>query len=107
MLDRILNPTPTIHKWDKFWTGFIPGLVCPLLAFGMFYIVQMGKMSLEYYIHTVMYPEMLAKILSFGCIINLGVFFLFISRDYYNAARGVIMATILYAIPVLIFKYAL
>lgn len=105
MLDRILNPTPTIHKWDRFFTGFIPGLICPLLAFVFFYLLQMKKMGLEYYIHTVMYPEMLSKVLSFGCIINLGIFFIFISKDYYNAARGVIMATILYAIPILILKF--
>lgn len=107
MLDRILNPTRTIYKWDVFWTGFVPGLICPLLAFVFFYILQMGKMDLQYYIATVKSYEMLSKILSFGCIINLGVFFAFISKDYYNAARGVILATILYAIPVLIFKFIL
>ena len=107
MLDRILNPNRTIHKWDTFWAGFVPGLFCPLLAFLFFYLVQMNKMSFEYYIATVRSFDMLAKVLSFGCIINLGVFFLYINKEYFNAGRGVILATILYAIPVVLFKFIL
>lgn len=107
MLDRILNPTPTVYKWDTFWLGFVPGLLCPLLAFIFFYLLQMRMMSLQEYIAFSKYPAMAAKILSFGCIINLGLFFAFITKDYYNAARGVILATILYAIPIVIFKFIL
>lgn len=107
MLDRILNPTPTFYKWDKFWVGFAPALLLPLLAFVFFYLLQMQQMTFEFYLETVKTPNMLSKILSFGCIINLGVFFLFITRDYYNAARGVIAATLLYGIPVVIAKFIL
>jgi hypothetical protein len=107
MLDRILNPTPTFYKWDKFGVGFVPALMLPMLAFVFFYLLQIQQMSFELYLQTVKTPHMLSKILSFGCIINLGVFFLFISRDYYNAARGVIGATVLYGIPVIIAKFIL
>jgi hypothetical protein len=105
MLDRILNPTPTFYKWDKFGVGFFPALLLPLLAFVFFYLLQIQQMSFEVYLQTVKTPSMLSKILSFGCIINLAVFFIFISRDYYNAARGVIAATVLYGIPVVIAKF--
>lgn len=105
MIDRILNPTPTFYKYDRFVTGFIPGLLCPLLAFVFFYTFQMKSMTFAEYLHHMMTPSIIAKILSFGCIINLLVFFLFISRDYYNAARGVIMATIFWALPILYYKF--
>lgn len=104
MLDRIFNPTPTIYKWDRFSTGFLPALVCPLLAFGFFYLFQL-HMTFPEYLKTVMYPQLLAKILSFGCIINLAIFFLCINRNYYNAARGVIGATILWGLPILYAKF--
>lgn len=107
MLDRILNPTPTFYKWDKFLTGFFPALVLPLLAFVFFYLLQMQQMTFQFYLQTVRTPDMLSKILSFGCIINLAVFFIFITRDFYNAARGVIAATLLYGIPVVITKFIL
>ena len=104
MLDRILNPAPTIYKWDNFFTGIVPGLVCPLLAFVFFYLLQMKDMSLQAFVHHSMVPDTFSKILSFGCIINLGVFFIFITRNYYNAARGVIGATILWGIPIIYIK---
>ena len=104
MLDRILNPAPTIYKWDRFFTGFFPGLFCPLLAFVFFYLLQMKEMSLTAFVHHSMIPDILSKILSFGCIINLGVFFLFINSSYYNAARGVIGATICWGLPVIYIK---
>ena len=107
MLDRLFNPTPTFYKWDRFFTGLIPGLLLPLLAFVFFYTFQMKVMTVTHYLHAVRSPELLSKILSFGCIINLAVFFGFISRDYYNAARGVIAATILYAIPTVVTKFLL
>ncbi len=107
MLDKFFNRTPTFYKWDKFLLGLLPGLLFPLLAFGFFYLLQMKTMSVEHYLRSIRDPFLLSKILSFGCIINLAVFFLFISRDYYNAARGVIAATILYAIPTIIAKFIL
>lgn len=105
MLDRILNPTPTFYKYDKFHVGFLPALVCPLLAFVFFYLFQINEMSFAEYLKRMMTAQIIAKILSFGCILNLGLFFIFISKDYYNAARGVIMATIIWALPILYFKF--
>jgi hypothetical protein len=107
MLDRILNPTPTFYKWDKFWVGFVPALLLPPLAFIFFYLLQMQDMTFQVYLLTVKQPDMFSKILSFGCILNLGLFFVFITRDYFNAARGVIGGTILFAIPVVIAKFLL
>lgn len=105
MVERLFNQTPTIYKWDKFFIGLIPALVLPLLSFAFFYLFQMQVMTFEAYLKTMLYPTIVAKILSFGCIINLGLFFIFISRDYYNSARGVIAATILWGIPILYAKF--
>lgn len=105
MLDKVFNSSPTIYKWDKFYVGFLPGLVCPLLAFPFFYTFQMSVMSFETYLQAVQSPELLSKILSFGCIVNLGIFFLFINRSDYNSSRGVIGATILWALPIIYGKF--
>lgn len=105
MLERILNPARTIYKWDRFYVGFLPALFCPLLAFLFFYTFQMKLMSFEFYLQTVKSPDLMAKILSFGCILNLAIFFLFIDRNYYNASRGVIGATLLWALPIIYAKF--
>lgn len=104
MLDKIFNPAPTFYKWDRFWVGLIPGVFCPLLAFVFFYLLQIGDISFTGYIRSVQSPELVSKIISFGCIVNLGVFFLFINRNYYNASRGVIGATMLWALPIVWIK---
>jgi len=105
MLDRMLNPTPTIYKWDNFLIGFLPALILPIFAFGFFYVLQMKGMSWEAYVASVKIPSIAAKILSFGCILNLAFFFLVINRNYYNAARGVIGATILWSLPIIYVKF--
>lgn len=104
MIDKMFNPTPTFYKWDRFWIGLIPGMICPLLAFVFFYLLQIGDISFINYVRSVQSPELLSKIISFGCVINLGVFFLFINRNYYNASRGVIGATLLWGIPIAVIK---
>ncbi len=105
MIDKVLNPTPTLYKYDRFITGLIPALFCPLLAFGFFYLFEMNHLTFPEYMKRMLIPSIIAKILSFGCIVNLILFFLFISRDHMNAARGVIAATMIWAIPIIYFKF--
>jgi H+/Cl- antiporter ClcA len=107
MLDRIFNPNPTFYKWDRFWVGFLLGLVGPLMGILFFYVMKFTGYTFTQYLQMVKYPSVLSPLLSFGAIINLFFFFPFIWNDYYNAARGVIGATFLYGIPILITKFVL
>lgn len=104
MLDKILNPSPTIHKWDRFWLGFLPGLFAPLLGVLFFYFFNFSYMPFREYLSMAGTPSVLSPMLSFGAVTNLFIFFPLMWQDYYNAARGVIGATILYAIPIVIIK---
>ena len=45
--------------------------------------------------------SLLMKYMSVGCMLNLGVFYLFINKDYFNIARGIIFSTMLIAVPVI------
>ena len=105
MLDRMFNPTNTIYKWDRFWVGFIPGILGPLFGILFFYAWQFSDRSFQTYVGMAKSPTILSPLLSFGVIINLFIFFPFIWNDRYNAARGVIGATILYAVPILVTKF--
>lgn len=107
MLDRILNPTPTFYKWDRFWVGFALGMIGPLLGILFFYLMRFTDYTFTQYLLMVKYPKVLSPLLSFGAIVNLFFFFPLIWNDYYNAARGVIGATFIYAIPILITKFVL
>ena len=105
MLDKLFNPSPTFYKWDRFWVGFLPGLIGPLLGILFFYVARFSDQPFTYYLHMAQKPSVLSPLLSFGAVINLFIFFPFIWNHYYNAARGVIGATILYMIPILITKF--
>ncbi len=103
-----LNSEPTtIYKYDKLITGLVPGILVPILAIFLFYIAKFNDLTPEAYFNYIKSPGILAPILSLGIVFNLLVFYLLINRDYYRAARGVILATILYGIPIIIAKFFL
>jgi hypothetical protein len=107
MLDKMFNQYPTIYKWDKFFTGFIPGLIGPVIGIFIFYLIKHEEVSLDKYLQLMHDKTFLSPLLSFGCIMNLVIFFGFISRDYYNASRGVILSTFIWAIPIIYTKFTM
>jgi len=110
MLDRIFNPSPTIYKWDKFWVGFLPGLVLPFLMF----VVLYGIIALSsQYLHHEPYPFgiflqsmhsslLFLRVTTLCCIPNAVIFFFLIQRNYNNASRGVVLVTMLFVIAIVI-----
>ncbi len=105
MLDRLFNQSPSMNRWDKGFTGFIPGLFLPLGAIPFFYLAKFSHKDFAEYLEMVKQPLILSPMLSLGLILNLFLFFSFLSADYNNAARGVIFSTICYGIPIAVFKF--
>lgn len=103
----MLNEPVTIYRYDKFLTGFVPGIIAPWLGVVLFYAAKFSYMPFTNYMKLVFTPTIFSPMMSLGVVMNLFVFFLFISRNYYVAARAVILASILYAIPILIVKFLL
>lgn len=105
MLDRIFNPTPTIYKYDRFIWGFLPGMVAPIIVLCLIYLLAFNYMSVQNFIKYISKPVILSPALSLGVVLNLFIFFPLIQKNYYNAGRGVIGATILYGVPIIITKF--
>ena len=91
-------------KFDNLYLGTILGVITPILAY--FFILRYiypcvfaDKSLQSIWIHLIA-----PKMISMGAIPNLGFFFLFIYTNRLRSARGVLMATIGYAILVLILK---
>lgn len=101
---------PTIYKWDKLWIGLIIGLICPFLGIPVMYIfgalrslaTQEPVMPLSVFLFTITKLQYLSKYLSIGCAVNLGAFYFLLNREYINAARGVILATLFFVVLVII-----
>lgn len=109
MLDRILNPTPTFYKWDRFWVGFLPALVCPFIGFMLIYLVTMlssnvggsGHFTFQMYLTSLRDSNTFLRVSTLSCFGNAAVFFLFINRNYYNASRAVVITTMLFVMAIL------
>ncbi len=89
---------------NRFATGFIPGLLMPLLGFYLYYLLFFGYMTFDQFIDHVLKVNIAVSVLSLGTILNLLLFFLFYMKETDQAARGVIGATFIYAFIVFYFK---
>ena len=110
MSHQLFKQHPTFHKYDRILLGLIIGLIVPFLGVLLVYLFGVLQhfafdhqlIPLSVLLHSINSIGRLSSYLSVGCMLNLGVFYLFINRDYFNVARGIIFATILIAIPVVI-----
>jgi hypothetical protein len=89
---------------DRLVVGFTIGLLVPVVFFMIVYQVKYGNMDFMIYIRKTWEMKILLKILSVCVFPDLGFFLLFYRRKYDMAARGVIMATFMYAFLVLVAK---
>ncbi|PTN09954.1 hypothetical protein C8N47_103251 [Mangrovibacterium marinum] len=85
-------------------TGFVPGLIIPLVVFVLLYFFSKQEVSLSEYLQTLWQLGALLKILSLCVLPNLLLFLNFYRQKYDLAARGVIMATFVYAFAVMLVK---
>src|SRR5687768_14892687 len=93
-----------MFKKDTIWLGLIPALLLPLfIGFG-YYMYLFGWKSFDELRAVTMNKSLISPILSLGCVLNLGLFFLFMRLDRIMASRGVILATFIYAGIILYLK---
>jgi hypothetical protein len=92
------------NRYDKILTGLIIGIVLPIIIFLITYEVKYSEMDFAVFLKSMWEMKIFMKLLSLCVFPNLGFFFLFYRNKYDMAARGVIMATFIYAFAVLIAK---
>jgi len=89
---------------DRLLVGFVLGLLVPVIFFLIVYQMKYANMEFLTYVRSIWQMKIFLKILSLCVFPNLGFFLLFYRRKYDMAARGVILATFIYAFVVLIAK---
>ena len=85
-------------------TGFIIGILSPPLAFYIFSLFEYRSESAIELIKGFAGRKVLTHIISLSVLINLPLFFTFLSSNRENAVRGIIGATFIYAFVILILK---
>jgi hypothetical protein len=84
--------------------GFIIGLAANM-AGTYLYIFFFSKLSLESTLQAALENDFLGSLIALGAILNLGVFFIFLKKKQYYRARGVVLATVIAAMAILISKF--
>lgn len=84
-------------KFDKLWIGFLLGLMVPWIAVAVFYFVSDIVFTIPDYIRHIWSNHVFTPTLSLSVICNLLIFFIGIWTERYQYAKGVILATLLYA----------
>ncbi len=92
----------TIKK--EVFIGFIIGLMANL-AGSYLYIYFFSDYGLEETIKNALIQDVFGNIIALGAIFNLFVFFIFLKKNKFYRARGVVLATVVAALLVLVTKF--
>ena len=92
-------------KFDKVWLGTVLGLLSPIIVFFSFFLIKYSHMTIGHFFDYVSREGTLSPRISLCVIINLLIFYIFIWTHRYYAARGIILATFVYAGFVIYMKF--
>jgi hypothetical protein len=96
-----------IKKYDKLLLGLVLGIITPMIVLLVYYQVNFYYIRVDTFLYETFMKRIFLPLLSLCVVGNLAVFFLFIQTDRYLSARGVVLATLIYAILVFILKFTL
>ena len=92
-------------RFNRMYIGFIAGLLVPVLSLIIFKFTAFEDMSAGEFLRHMISRGKLSSILSLGVIPNLLVFFIFIWLNYLYSARGVVAATLVFGLVVVLSKF--
>ena len=85
----------------------ILGILAPALTMLIVYLVGFTNYELNELVDLLVSKRVFTKIISLCVIPNLALFFLFLNKNYFYSARGILLATVLFALFVFVTKLAL
>jgi hypothetical protein len=95
------------NKFDHLLIGIVIGLLAPSIGIVIFYYSKFTHASLAQFISTSVEEKLLSPLLSLCAVINLGVFYLIIRTEKYLTAKGVILATFIYGLAIVLLKFGI
>jgi hypothetical protein len=84
----------------QFIKGLFVGLIAPIVAFIIYVAFYLEREILETY-HSLLEKNILSEAISLSVLINLLIFFMNIKTNRDMVAKGIILATMIYAFIVL------
>ena len=94
-----------MKKNDNLWIGVVIGRIMAVMAVIGLYFIKFPEREFSSYLKIlVRTKDLFAPLLSLAGIPNLVIFYLFINRERYKTAKGLIMATFLLVLAVILIK---
>ena len=81
--------------------GFILGVICTAIGV-LLYIAFFSRLGVEDTLKKAFHYKFVDKIVSLGALLNLGLFFLLLNRKKDNMAKGVLIATLIIGLIIII-----
>jgi len=92
-------------KLNNFILGVISGLVLPLISIFIYWFCSFKFVNfIPQFFKLLVLGRLLSSILSLCLIPNLGMFFIFINKEYYKTTRGIILSTVFYGFVIVVVK---
>jgi hypothetical protein len=91
-------------NWNNFWIGLAFGLLLPLITNMIHWQWSWKMLTYKHFLMHMIDRRVLGGILSLCLLPNLGIFFLFLNREYYKTSRGILLATFAYGFLILYIK---
>lgn len=92
---------------DNLYLGLLYGLLAPTIGIAIFYWFNYQTVDFVEFISLSFEEKLLSPLLSLCCVINLGVFYLHIHLEKYTTSRGIIFATFIYGLIIVMLKFIL
>jgi len=95
-----------IFKKDSLKLGIIYGLIAPVLAMFLYYLIMLAnKINLsEYFFYLRTNKSLLTGVSSISLVANAVVFTIFVNTHRDKSAKGVFITTLVYGMAVLLIK---
>jgi len=93
------------YKYNSLWIGLILGIIIPCFAVLFFWISNLKSLPFSEFFVKLTTMNVLSKLVSLCVLPNLLVFFIFIWKNLLYSARGVLFATLIWTIIVVIIKF--
>lgn len=91
------------RSFDKLWLGLIMGLLLPMISsYAIFKSRFSGEYSFSDFLVVLFRIYSIGKLISISVLSNLLLFFIVIKFDVMKTARGIVVATALYALALMI-----
>lgn len=91
----------------KLIPGIIIGILLPIITIFTYYYIEYYPKNIEILISLFKTEDIIIKILSLAVIFNLIPFYIYMQKQKYSQAYGVIFATIAYTITIYIIKFSI